>query len=163
MGGTQTRPPYFQFGAYRHGPFSGISKRTQEHENLCKYINSLLRTHADPEATWTSFVLGYNNSVPWHRDLHNDRDSRNYTCAFGSFTGGAGNPREHGGITGEGENTSQTVCPWTGERISLSAYTVRGRHELNAADCKRLKQCGFPLLRKPEAQTGSVRWRRNRR
>ena len=105
MGGTQTRPPYFQFGAYRHGPFSGISKRTQEHENLCKYINSLLRTHADPEATWTSFVLGYNNSVPWHRDLHNDKDSRNYTCAFGSFTGGAGNPREHGGITGANKFT----------------------------------------------------------
>ena len=152
MGGTQARPPYYQFGAYRHGPFSGISRRTQAHEQLCKYINSFL-------ATWTSFVISYNNPVPWHRDLHNEKESRNHTCAFGSFTGGEleiqksaeGSSEKvgtHHRVVSFSPNAWHTVCPWTGERISLSAYTVRGHHELSDADCKSLKQCGFPLPRR---------------
>ncbi|CAE7674645.1 unnamed protein product, partial [Symbiodinium microadriaticum] len=83
MGGTTNRPPYFQFGAYRHGPMTGISNRTKEHEQLCRYVNLFLRNHADPEATWTSFVISYNNPVPKHRDSHNDKQSKNYSCSFG--------------------------------------------------------------------------------
>ena len=158
MGGTTNRPPYFQFGAYRHGPMTGISNRTKEHEQLCRYVNLFLRNHADPEATWTSFVISYNNPVPRHRDNHNDKQSKNYSCSFGNYQGGDLEVQTEGGQT-EHVNTHHRlvsfppnawheVSQWTGERITLSAYTVRASHELSEAECKQLKSQGFPVPRR---------------
>ena len=158
MGGTTNRPPYFQFGAYRHGPMTGISNRTKEHEQLCRYVNLFLRNHADPEATWTSFVISYNNPVPRHRDNHNDKQSKNYSCSFGNYQGGDLEVQTEGGQT-EHVNTHHRlvsfppnawheVSQWTGERITLSAYTVRASHELSEAEYKQLKSQGFPVPRR---------------
>ncbi|CAE7277358.1 RE1 [Symbiodinium sp. KB8] len=158
MGGTTNRPPYFQFGAYRHGPMTGISNRTKEHEQLCRYVNLFLRNHADPEATWTSFVISYNNPVPKHRDSHNDKQSKNYSCSFGNYKGGnlevqteGGQPEHvntHHRLVSFPPNAWHEVSQWTGERITLSAYTVRASHELSEAECKQLKSRGFPVPRR---------------
>ena len=156
MGGTDTRPPYYQFGAYTHGPFSGVSRRTQRHEQLCRYVNQFLRSHADPKATWTSFVISYNNPVPWHRDLHNQKGSKNYTCGFGQYQGGelALQGKDTGEVTNRNTHHRvveflpdawHSVCPWTGERITLSAYTVRGVSDMSSAEREQLQACGFPI------------------
>ena len=157
MGGTSARPRYYQFGAYNHGPFSGLSQRTAQNPELCKYVNKFLRTYAPAKSTWTSFVISYNNKVPWHRDNHNLKGSLNYTCSMGKFTGGA---LQFWKGPGEGEteqvNTSHRVvsfspdawhatCPWTGERVSISAYTVRSVFDLSDEQRKQLHTCGFPL------------------
>ncbi|CAE7701788.1 RE1 [Symbiodinium sp. CCMP2592] len=108
LGGTNTRPAYFQFGAYSYGKFSGKSHRTQEHPKLCHYINAFLKHHLGNEATWSSFVISIDNRLPLHRDIHNKKGSRNYTCGFGDYTGGelwlAGQDHEEG-KTGYKENT----------------------------------------------------------
>ena len=156
MGGTQARPPYFQFGAYTHGPFSGVSKRTRQQMIMCQYVNYFLRKHAGPRATWTSFVVSYNNEVPWHRDTHNLKGSWNYTTGFGPYQGGDLALQEPGMEEIQQVNTKHevvkfspdawhTVCPWTGERITISAYTVRGVGEISAAEQEFLRTCGFPI------------------
>ncbi|CAE6915033.1 unnamed protein product [Symbiodinium sp. CCMP2592] len=73
LGGANTRPAYFQFGAYSYGKFSGKSHRTQEHPKLCHYINAFLKHHLGNEATWSSFVISIDNRLPLHRDIHNKK------------------------------------------------------------------------------------------
>ena len=145
-----------------------MSKRTRRFQQVCKYVNSFLRKHADPKATWTSFVISYNNPVPRHRDVHNDRDSRNYTCGFGTYQGGEleicqGNNEPstkvdtHHRVVSFPPNAWHSVCPWTGERITVSAYTVRGGSNMSDADRDDLKACGFPLPRDtPQAHSSSA-------
>ena len=163
MGGTAARPPYYQFGAYVHGPFTGLSRRTQEHTQLCRYVNQFLRKHAPADGTWTSFVISYNNAMPWHRDHHNLKGSYNYTCSMGQTSGGGMK------VSGPGEaNHEQEVdtyhkvvsfspdawhatCPWTGERIAISAYTVRSVHELSGEQRRELEKCGFPVPKQKRA------------
>ena len=163
MGGSGTRPPYFQFGAYTHGPFSGVSNRTKQHQQLCKYLNKFLRTHAKAHATWTSFVISYNNPVPWHRDVHNEKGSQNYTCAFGQFSGGQLEiyQQDMGGeyqvdtkhkVVEFPPSAWHRVCSWSGERITLSAYTVRGVHDLSEGVREELRVCGFPIPRRARKQ-----------
>ena len=163
MGGTTVRPPYYQFGAYVHGPFSGLSRRTQDHPQLCKYINQFLRKHSPANSTWTSFVISYDNHMPWHRDNHNLKGSYNYTCSMGQKSGG-------GLLVCNGETLTEreelntyhqvvsfspdawhTTCPWTGERMSISAYTVRSVHDLSEEQRQQLRKCGFPV---PKSKPG---------
>ena len=159
LGGESVRPPYYQFGAYNHGPFRGVSKRTQQHEEMCRYINAFLRKHAPTKSTWTSFVVSYNNAMPWHRDGHNLKGSKNYTCAMGEYSGGElqlwmGGSEEAGPegvekvstyhrVVSFSPDTWHATCSWKGERITISAYTIRSVQDLSGAQREQLHACGF--------------------
>ena len=80
---------YIVMGLLSHGNMSGITRKTHELPQLCRYLNmfgcfQLHGTHA----TWTSFTINVNQAVRVHLDPHNDPNSYNYTCSFGPFQGG---------------------------------------------------------------------------
>ena len=80
---------YIVMGLFSHGNMSGITRKTHELPQLCRYLNmfgcfQLHGTHA----TWTSFTINVNQAVRVHLDPHNDPNSYNYTCSFGPFQGG---------------------------------------------------------------------------
>ena len=130
-----------------------------------------LKSHLGPEATWTSFVLSYNNQLPIHRDVHNKKGSRNYMCGFGSYTGGELWLADEGNqevAQGHKENTHHRIvefcpdtwhgtCPWEGNRVVLTVYTVRSSDELDETVRKELRALGFPVPRRtPQAYSEEV-------
>ena len=42
------------------------------------------------------------------------------------------------------------TCPWTGERITISAYTVRSVQDLSGEQREQLQACGLPLPQRSE-------------
>ena len=51
---------YTLFGQYTHGGLQGITKATQSHAEVCRYLNSLVRHHAPEDFRWTSIVISIN-------------------------------------------------------------------------------------------------------
>ena len=67
---------YSTVGAYNFGGVFGITKYTQEAPELTKKVAQLLR-HDFPDQVFTSATIIKNAALPTHRDVYNDRNSRN--------------------------------------------------------------------------------------
>ena len=155
-----------------------MCKRTTERPELIKYLNAVLHQgRADGEGpetrrTWSSVGILINNPVGIHSDKNNLRGSRNYVTNVGNFRGGQlWYEQPDGGVwrtDRNGTNIEGTLLdakdqiveidprrrhalePWTGDRITIVAYTVRSFPEANREERKVLRELGFPL---PTART----------
>ena len=161
------------FGLYAHGSMLGLTSLTYRHPQVCKFLNRYLRALA-PDDTWTSFFVNKNGQVAVHQDNHNRQLSLNLTISLGSFTGGelwlelepnqavppaqAVRRRMPNGQFRLGQLLSthqqlirfnpklmHAVQPWTGERISISAYTSRSLDQADDAMKKHMRCLLFPL------------------
>ena len=74
-------------GAYVHGGTFGVTSLGKELKWTTYYLNKFLArrlretmANSDNEAnfTWTTIALQHASEVPLHRDVHNQRDSRNF-------------------------------------------------------------------------------------
>ena len=91
-------------GAYAHGGFYGIIKKTYEHSYVVRYINACMKFHG-AQGSWTALSCSYNSRVLVHRDQHNLAHSKSQTLSFGDYTGGrlwleaspVAQVQEHGG------------------------------------------------------------------
>ena len=91
-------------GAYAHGGFYGIIKKTYEHSYVVRYINACMKFHG-AQGSWTAFSCSYNSRVVVHRDQHNLAHSKSQTLSIGDYTGGrlwleespAAQVQQHGG------------------------------------------------------------------
>ena len=157
----------------------GLTSLTYRHPQVCKFLNRYLRALA-PEDTWTSFFVNKNGPVAVHQDNHNRQLSLNLTISLGSYTGGAlwlelepdqdvpsaqvVRKRMPNGqlIPGQLIRTHQrlirfnpklkhAVQPWSGERISISAYTSRSLDQADANLKQSMRRLLFPLPHGPPA------------
>ena len=161
------------FGAYSHGNFHGIIKKTFDHVYVVRYMNAFLRAHG-AKGTWSSLQINVNCRPLVHRDQHNHSDTLASTISFGNFRGGRlwietdpeaqvpeiGVP--HIMSDGEGRALSghlvdtralvkfdgrrkHGVEEWEGDRISITAYTTRGVSQLARQERDMLRSFGFPV------------------
>eukprot|EP00439_Symbiodinium_sp_Y106_P058651 s5262_g8.t1 len=168
---------YIVMGLFSHGNMSGITRKTHELPQLCRYLNLFGRFQLHGTcATWTSFTININQAARVHMDPNNDPNSHNYTCSFGAFTGGelwtelteSSDQGElpvrwkarHNGqrVPGHLHNTRHqfvkfdpkgfhAVDRWKGLRISLTFYTSRLITQATPTRRKCLQQYGFPVPR----------------
>ena len=161
-------------GAYSHGNYYGIIKKTYGLSQTAKYINAFMKYHG-AKGQWSSFQLCHNCHVGCHRDAHNLVGTSCWTISFGSFSkgrlwlendstaqvatsDGIENVKLSDGVEAVGkvisthENMTQ-FCPktrhaveeWEGDRFSIVAYTTRGIQELSRTERDVLRTFGFPL------------------
>ena len=74
-------------GAYSHGNYYGIIKKTYGLSQTAKYINAFMKYHG-AKGQWSSFQLCHNCHVGCHRDAHNLVGTSCWTISFGSFSKG---------------------------------------------------------------------------
>ena len=80
---------YMVLGLFSHGPMSGITRKTHELPELCRYLNLFGRHQlGGSSARWTSCTININQPARVHLDPHNCPNSNNFTCSFGPFEGG---------------------------------------------------------------------------
>ena len=168
--GTQPGVNSLLFGAFSHGNFRGITRRTMKFPQCVLYINKFLQ-HDVPDGTWSSFVINFDCQTRLHCDHHNARGSYNHLVGTGTYSGGGlwlqGQPpdgyvavkrRSERGymMTGYVLPTKYKVVTfdpfnlhatqsWTGLRLSVSAYTTRLAAELSEGERKMMNQLGFRL------------------
>ena len=75
-GEVGTNTSYSTAGAYNFGGVYGVTKYTREAPELTKKVTQLLR-HDFPDEVFTSATIVKNASLPTHRDVYNERRSRN--------------------------------------------------------------------------------------
>ncbi|CAE7680753.1 GIP [Symbiodinium microadriaticum] len=175
----QSRGKTVILGAFVHGGVTGITSKTFTFGEVARYLNAYLKYHHPNKAQWTSLSLNKGNMAGPHRDSHNHVESYNLTTSFGQKSGGRLWVEEgqcdglHGqehplelkddkalqGIFVDTKNKVVSFHPrrrhfveaWTGERFSVTAYSVRSLHKLSREQRDLLRNRGFPIteLKKP--------------
>ena len=77
----------YAFGVYAHGAFVGITRCTEQHPELVRYLNNCLRIR-DADTRWSSLNLNCNADMMPHKDVHNLIGSTNLIVGFGNYRGG---------------------------------------------------------------------------
>ncbi|CAE7779652.1 RE1 [Symbiodinium sp. CCMP2456] len=149
-------PEYQTFGAFSHGGQYGTTVVCHQFPETVKYLNAFLRSKTREHDHWSSFTINRNQKLPIHRDVHNHAQELSMICGFGSYSKGelwVEDPdvrleekvvqRLPDGREVEGRNLEirhqlsyfngkawHGPQPWTGNRITLTAYTSRGVNHL---------------------------------
>ena len=157
-------------GAYSHGRFVGVCKKTYMHGDLVRYVNQFAGHHL-PKATWSSMMISLKCPALPHRDCHNAKGQFSHLVCVGPYEKGglwlAGTPPQ--GLlpvrrqVPDGSFKVGYIVPtwrktvsfdphvwhasqrWTGHRIAISLYTTRMTPFLSTFDRNALQRMGFPL------------------
>ena len=157
------------FGAYSYTFNKGITAGTKMRPQLVRLLNKFLAKLA-PEARWTSLILNDGITYQPHRDHNNEHGSMNLVVCLDDDQNGDG-----GGIWIEnpdgvelrqispGKVLQGTIHdirrrlltfdpglwhgtePWTGSRVSLTAFTAGGWQTLEDSELQILRNLDFPL------------------
>ena len=169
----QSRGKTVILGGYVHGGVTGVTTRSYLFNEVTKYVNAYLKHHHPGKARWTSLSLNKGNMAGPHRDSHNHADSYNLTTSFGQKSGGRlwiedgeqdqltgkkhvmtlDNNKEINGIFVDTKDRVITFHPrrrhfveaWTGERLSITAYSIRSIDRLTREQRDLLRSKGFPI------------------
>ncbi|CAE7374044.1 unnamed protein product, partial [Symbiodinium microadriaticum] len=123
-----------------------------------------------PEGQWTSWNLNINVVAKPHQDSQDAKSSWNHTVSFGKFTQGElwlesedppdqavrwkqeGKKRVPGVLISTFQNPTtinphryRGTMPWSGFRISVTAYTTRNVAQVGTSVRSRLEEIGFPV------------------
>ena len=163
-------PQTLALGCYSHGAFCGVTRQSQRHPELVRYLNYYLRHHL-PHHGWSSVMLTFNGHALPHRDHHNKKGTVNVVHGLGSYSGGElwiqGQPppgllevrrKTPGGMVQAGYvrptwhnfvEFRPEVLHGTQKRkgscVYISAYTTRLLEQLPPEGRQQLHSLGFPL------------------
>ena len=171
-----SKEKYVILGAFAHGGFHGVTKRTGRHVNTIKYLIAFLRKRGAELESCSSLCINQNSPIKVHKDVNNHKDHLNVTIAVGEFSNGGlwiHDPNamktdknylevkdsvgtklpgmvhdSHNKIVVFDPKTSHFVRPWKGERWSITAYTCRSVYQLDNQDVAKLRGCGFVIPHK---------------
>ena len=164
---------YLTFGAFSHGGQYGKTVGCSRFPETTKYLNGFIRSKNREHDHWSSFTINRNQKLPIHRDVHNHPQELSVICGFGAYHKGelwVEDPdvgekdkviqRLPDGRRIEGRDLDihhQFRCfngkawhgpqAWTGNRITLTAYTSRGVNQLTENQRDELRVLGFRLPR----------------
>ena len=67
-------------GAYCHGGLKGVTRASQVHPELCRYLNEYMRHNspAGAQPVWTALMIVAADNVALHRDVRNEPGSMNF-------------------------------------------------------------------------------------
>ena len=165
-------PATLTLGLYSHGANYGITTETFSRKQLVQYLNNFVASHAPTPTCWTSLYINRNWPVPVHADVHNLWGSANLSISLGPFSGGElwlevsedeaskAPTRWVNMPTGEQvpgvvvnsrhrmirfcPKLRHAVLPWTGSRISITAYVTRGIEHIGRSLLNELAKLRFP-------------------
>ncbi|CAE7570315.1 GIP, partial [Symbiodinium necroappetens] len=156
-------------GYYSHGRQHGLTKATERHRLLTKYLNAYLRCHGLRGKTSSIFV-GRNIRSRYHKDVHNSKESVNWSIALGEHVGGrlwveadydAANPQDYVKRSIKGKRVSGKYVDnyrklvafnpdayhgteeYVGDRYVITAYSTRLADEAPPDAVKVLTNLGF--------------------
>ncbi|CAE7222038.1 GIP [Symbiodinium sp. CCMP2456] len=173
-GASGLSPKAWASGVYRHGGVLGVRNSPKEFPYSTRLVNQFIRGVLGESATWSTFSLHRNLSVKRHRDSHNARDELSYLIPISDFRQGglwtqAGVDEvvdddevvvvdgKRGSVKPlQSEEGSKKVIsfnprqwhatmPWTGDRLVLAVYKVRGLNKIKPVDEDVALDLGFPL------------------
>ena len=156
------------FGLYRHGGVVGTTLGARRRPWLARFLSEVVKAHVPPGTTFTTMSLNFNTTMRLHRDGNNQAGEKAYLMGFGSYVGGGLWCHEDAGpasmwkkfngkwLSGRAHPTYHQVVqfdpcrlhqplPWTGRRVTLSAYTVGCVDNCTQQGRDLLQQLGFPL------------------
>ena len=156
-------------GMFRHGGVVGTTLGARRRPFLTQFLTSVVKTHVPPGTTFTTMSLNYNTQLRLHRDGNNQAGAKACLLGFGNYVGGGLWCRDEQAasatmwkkfngkwLSGQAYPTYHRVVqfdpcrlhqplPWTGRRISLSAYTVGCVNNCAQEGRDLLQRLGFPL------------------
>ncbi|CAE7817553.1 unnamed protein product, partial [Symbiodinium necroappetens] len=167
-------PKAWASGVYRHGGVLGVRNSSKEFPYSTRLVNQFIRGVMGESATWSTFSLHRNLSVKRHRDSHNARDELSYLIPISDFQQGGlwtqagvdevvegdevvmvdgkrGRVKHLQSEEGSKEMVSfnprqwHATMPWTGDRLVLAVYKVRGLNKIKPVDEDVALDLGFPL------------------
>ena len=157
------------FGLYRHGGVVGTTLGVRQRPWLARFLSEVVKAHIPPGTTFTTMSLNFNTTMRLHRDGNNQAGAKAYLMGFGTYVGGGLWCHEDAGpsastwkkfngkwLSGRAHPTYHRVVqfdpcrlhqplPWTGRRVTLSAYTVGCVDNCAQQGRDLLQQLGFPL------------------
>ncbi|CAE7491894.1 RIPK2 [Symbiodinium natans] len=163
-------PKQWGTGAYVHGGVMGLKKNVKMFKYSTKMMAYWVRTR-HPAHRFTSLVLFRNLRTQPHRDSHNDLSSETVVFPISKFQNGEvwveGEPEKEDEVScmekiGDklikgkllpvanrpvtfNPRSWHSTQPWTGDRVVLSAYSIRGSDCLTSEDSDTLRELGFAL------------------
>ena len=163
-------PKQWGTGAYVHGGVMGLKKNVKMFKYSTKMMAHWVRTR-HPTHQFTSLVLFRNLRTQPHRDSHNDLSSETVVFPISKFQNGEvwaeGEPEKSDEVScmekiGDklvkgkllpvanrpvtfNPRSWHSTQPWTGDRVVLSAYSIRGSDCLTSEDSDALRELGFAL------------------
>ncbi|CAE7605323.1 RE1 [Symbiodinium sp. KB8] len=169
--GTLDEEGYTTVGAYQHGGKHGVTNFTKEHPDLTAKITQLFEM-VFPEELFTSVTIVKNTKMPLHRDVFNDKRTKNLIIPLDvtpdagvweelrpgdQFQGtymelevnGKDTPGQVHSLRKEARvNPSRWHCAVQeqgGRRVLLAAHTIGSWKKLVADDVKILEDLGFQV------------------
>ncbi|CAE7457471.1 unnamed protein product, partial [Symbiodinium necroappetens] len=155
-------------GLYAHGGFQGITRRSQDHKHLIKYLLEYLKFHGMDDKV-TSLFVSRNGKASLHRDNHNLDQSLNWVSTVGDYRGGSlwvecrsphvpadavwksingesvpgflADPR--GRVLSFHPKCRHETQPFAGERYAITAYTSRSLATAGPELRRDLRRLGF--------------------
>ena len=165
------RASCFVFGVFSYGAFAGVTKSTQQHVELVRYINCCL-LHRDRELRWSSISLNHNSAMHPHRDVNNLKGSCNIVVGLGDYESGGvwiqvdASAADAPGVKWldvKGQRVPGVVhdcrhrivkfspdlfhqpMAWTGDRWTINAYSSRGILNITDDEFRDLSRLRFPI------------------
>ena len=167
-------PKAWASGVYRHGGVLGVRNSTKDYPLATKVVNLFIQEKLGGHACWSTFSMHRNLSVKKHRDSRNARDKDSYLIPISDFKDGglwvqlkADEVAEKEDIVileGErgfvksfqSEEGNKQVIPfdsrrwhatrqWSGNRLVLAVYNVRGLEKFKGLDREIVERLGFQL------------------
>ena len=167
-------PKAWASGVYRHGGVLGVRNSTKDYPLATKVVNSSIQEKLGEQACWSTFSIHRNLNVKKHRDSHNARDKDSYLIPISDFKDGglwvqlkADEEAEKEDVVileGErgfvksfqSEEGNKQVIPfdprrwhatrqWSGNRLVLAVYNVRGLEKFKGLDREIVERLGFQL------------------
>ena len=167
-------PKTWASGVYRHGGVLGVRNSTKDYPLATKVVNLFIQEKLGEQACWSTFSIHRNLDVKKHRDSHNARDKVSYLIPISDFKDGGlwvqlkdDEEAEREDIVileGErgvvksfqSEEGNKQVIPfdsrrwhatrqWSGDRLVLAVYNVRGLEKFRGLDREIVERLGFQL------------------
>ncbi|CAE7342763.1 TY4B-J [Symbiodinium sp. KB8] len=149
-------------GAYVHGGSFGVTRYGRDLPWVATYFNNYLlrklrKIWPDISCSWTTLAIQSAESVPRHKDSHNERGTLNYVMELKTETLDGLWVENRGGVhdgclinVEEKPAVFDPLIPHAYVKDNkmkwfLSAYTPQGAYKMNAEDVKYLDSLGFPL------------------
>ena len=181
--GTLDEEGYTTVGAYQHGGKHGVTNFTKEHPDLTAKITQLFEM-VFPEELFTSVTIVKNTKMPLHRDVFNDKRTKNLVIPLevtsdagiweelrpgDQFQGnyielevnGKDTPGQVHSLRKEARiNPSRWHCAVQeqgGRRVLLAAHTIGSWKKLVADDVKTLDDLGFQVPEEDAEEVAAMR------
>ena len=181
--GDADQAAYFIVGHFCSKTGEGLTNHCHKFPSLARLLNAFFLSRC-PDGSWGSFAVAHNAGANPHRDAANCPSSLNYSVSIGNFKGGGLLVESDRGaeelldpasgilVRAELLNSAHRLvsfspqllhasAPWTGDKWSLTAYSLRSLASVGETLARDLAALDFPLsvtaAKPPEAAGSSHR------